>query len=90
MRAGVPVEWLKSPVAVEEIDAWQVERATLTGRPLTELAADWTALKARMLPGDEVWYFESGPESWRQLAGREGYALVRDGDVIEALVTGMN
>lgn len=28
-------------------------------------------------PGDELWEFSSPPESWRQLAGRGGYAIIR-------------
>jgi hypothetical protein len=90
LTAEVPAGWLKAVVGVEEIDAWQAERATSDGRPLEEVAAGWIALKAKMLPGDEIWYFASDPESWQHLAGREGYALVRDGDVIDALVTAMN
>ena len=90
MTTEVPRNWLLSIVSVEDIDAWQAARAKSGPRPRDLLQTEWQMLKAKMLPGDEIWYFSSDPESWRHLAGREGYALVRDGDVIGAIVTGMN
>ena len=90
MKIDVPGDWLKAQVSVEEIDAWQAEIGKLRKRPRDLVPTEWEALKAKMLPGDEIWFFASDAESWRQLAGREGYALVRDGDVIDTFVTGMN
>ena len=90
MKENVPRDWLRSPVGFGEIEAWLADRARTIGPAGDNIASDWQGLKAQMLPGDEIWYFSSGPESWRQLAGREGYALVRDGDVIDSLITGMN
>ncbi len=39
---------------------------------------------------DEIFEFSSSPESWNRLAGRAGVALVRDGIVIDIVVTVMN
>lgn len=41
-------------------------------------------------PDDEVWEFSSSKDSWNNLAGRAGVALVRKGAVIEINVTIMN
>ena len=90
MKIEVPGDWLKAPVSAEEIDAWQAKVAELHKRPRDLVPTEWERLKAKMLPGDEIWFFASDAESWRQLAGREGYALVRDGDVIDTFVTGIN
>jgi hypothetical protein len=65
-------------------------RAEMMRKPFAGLNAEWEGLKARMQPGDELWTFASSPESWRNLAGRAGIALVRNGQIVERLVTMMN
>ncbi|MGH9351358.1 MAG: hypothetical protein ACRD2G_04230 [Terriglobia bacterium] len=42
------------------------------------------------LPEDQVWRFTTSEESWRHLAGRSGYALVRNGVVVCDLVAVMS
>ena len=42
------------------------------------------------LPTDEVWNYRSDDKSWENLAGRRGYALVRDGREIWHIRTGMS
>ncbi|QAY95210.1 hypothetical protein CWB41_05250 [Methylovirgula ligni] len=79
--ADVPVEWLKAPVSVAEIDA------ELGGSSFREA---WQKLKGRMRPGDTILRFESSAASWEDLSGRAGIALVRDGEAIDAIVTLMN
>lgn len=39
-------------------------------------------------PGDEVWYFDN--EKWDILAGRSGYCIVRDGNIIHSEIWAMN
>lgn len=41
------------------------------------------------LATDEVWKFTTSKQSWRHLAGRAGYALVRDGVMICDAITVM-
>jgi len=65
-------------------------RAAMMLKPFAFLNDKWEALKARMQPGDELWTFASSPQSWRDLAGRAGIALVRNGQIVERLVTMMN
>lgn len=79
----VPPDWLDKPVSVEEIDADY-------GASTSGLHADWEKLKSEMQPGDKLVGFTSPIESWQHLAGRAGIALVRDGKVIDAIVTMMN
>jgi len=54
------------------------------------LHREWEALKAAMQPGDELYAFHSSPESWHALAGRRGFALVRNGKVVRKVVTLLN
>jgi hypothetical protein len=65
-------------------------RAQFMLKPFGALNDRWEALKARMQPGDELWTFQSSAESWRDLAGRAGVALVRKGAIVERLITMMN
>jgi hypothetical protein len=51
---------------------------------------EWNALKSQMLDGDEIWEFSSSADSWNHLAGRAGFALVRNGKAIDCIVTIMN
>ena len=39
-----------------------------------------------MYEGDELWEFCSPPETWENLYGRAGFAVVRDSVVIDYLV----
>lgn len=48
------------------------------------------ALLAQMIRGDELWEFSSPEESWNALAGRAGIALVRNGKIIDAIITKMS
>ena len=45
----------------------------------------WLALLDAMQPGDELYYFISAPEPRR--VGRSGITLVRNGEIINTLVT---
>jgi hypothetical protein len=50
----------------------------------------WELLKSKMLPGDELWEYCTDEESWDVLMGSAGIELVRDGVVIDSIVTRMN
>jgi hypothetical protein len=65
--------------------------------PAPEMGADlaavreyrkhWQALQSGMHPGDELWTFCTPAETWRCRCGRAGYALVREGEVVDGVVT---
>jgi hypothetical protein len=50
----------------------------------------WAQFKSRMMAGDQIYYYCTSDESWRNLAGREGYALFRGGELIDEFTTIMN
>jgi hypothetical protein len=85
---AIPKDWLQERATAAEAEAhhtspeWPV--------PFGALNAEWEQMLTQMQPGDELWSFASPRESWEQLAGRAGYALVRDGVAIAVLVTMMN
>jgi hypothetical protein len=52
--------------------------------------AVWRTLVESMQEGDELWEYCSSDDSWEHLAGRAGIALVRNGEVIDSILTVMN
>jgi len=94
----IPRTWLQEKVTVEEAERQhpglpndeRVKRFPKIAKPFGFMSDEWEALKARMLPGDELWTFSSPSDSFRHLGGREGIALVRNNKIIVALVTMMN
>ena len=82
----VPKSWLQNWVTVEEAEA----RHSRSGIPFGYQNDKWTALKGKLLEGDELWEFCSSPQSWRDHAGRAGIALVRNGIPIKYFITLMN
>ncbi len=47
-------------------------------------------IRRHLISGDEIWLYDTGPESWQNLAGENGIALVRNGRVISFMMLGMN
>ena len=83
----IPKSWLGSRVSVEIAEE---DNKQPGGVPFGQLNDQWVKLKASMFPGDEIWGFSSPPDFWANLAGRCGYALVRNGEVVGVIVTMMN
>lgn len=86
-------EWLTKKVTVEEAEAEHLVRNKELGPepvPFGFMYQDWKQLLAAMQPGDELWEFNSPEDTWKHLAGRAGFAVVRDGNLIASLVTMMN
>ena len=81
----VPAEWITQKVADSpgEFD-WGRGRYNPPDNPGVKELLDL------MVPGDELWKFNSGAESWRHLAGRAGYVVVRHGQQVAHLTTIMN
>jgi hypothetical protein len=50
----------------------------------------WAAFKAQAQPGDTFHAFSSSAESWRNLAGRAGFVLVRGEEALATFGTIMN
>lgn len=86
-------KWLQKKITIGEAEA----EHTVSNRDLGPLPvpfgfmnARWRAFVANMQAADELWTFSSGEESWQHLCGRTGISLVRNGEIIESLVTRMN
>jgi hypothetical protein len=95
-RAFPPAEWLQQrmdPVAIDRYEEQHIAHRA-AGSPALLLTPrherDWDRMKLRMLPGDELWSFDSPSRYWQGMAGRRGIALVRAGRAIDHLITAMN
>jgi hypothetical protein len=90
---GMYRDWLQCKLTIEEAEAKNMVFDSRLGRKRVLFSfenAEWKALIGQMLDGDELWEFVSPENTWQNLCGRAGIALVRDGEVIYVLITRMN
>lgn len=93
----IPKEWLIEKISVDAAEAAhpgisdeRAERFPDLAKPFGAKNREWELLKAAMKPTDEIWTFATPADYWRNLAGRAGLALVRDGNAIKVVVTLLN
>lgn len=86
-----PIEELNA--RVREIQSW-LKRRVEVHEFLAQTHEDPTGIKewidSNMQSGDALWEYDTGPESWNDLCGEMGYAIVRSGKVIEFIMLMMN
>jgi hypothetical protein len=95
----IPESWLKERLETTDVrELFERELMSLglsdpglqewlASGPSPQWAEKWREFIGQMAAGDELWFFESPTETWGNLAGRAGYALVRSGHVIDSLVS---
>lgn len=81
--SGLSPSWLERRIAAEEVDSIISSKSAPYYAALSEFIEG-------LQQGDEVWKFNSPPETWELLMGRAGFAIVRDGMPVEAVVTRLN
>jgi hypothetical protein len=74
-----PAEWLRERITIDHI-----------GHATRGKSADWDRIRSRCTDRDELWKFSSPSDYWEGLAGRAGFALIRDGRAIAHVITMMN
>ena len=87
MRATVkiPVEWLTQ--RAEDVPTSYDRDLKPAAALRTRMA--WQKLKREAMEGDELWAFTSPSGSWNRQSQHTGYALVREGRIVESvLITG--
>lgn len=86
-------EWLQEQTTVEEAEGENLvedERLGPNPVPFGFQHDRWLRFKEQIRQGDQVWRFSSSADSWEHLAGRAGLCIVRDGEVVDSIVTVMN
>ena len=48
------------------------------------------ATLAKLREGDELWWYQTPQETWDMLCGREGFAIVRGGAIVDFIFTAIN
>jgi hypothetical protein len=70
----LPAKYFTTTVSIEEVERENM----INGSPFGNRNGDWAGFRSQVTEGDEIWrYRDIGP-----LAGAEGYALIRDCEVI--------
>ena len=99
---SIPKDWLRERAATTDEDALARDELRRLGMTEDEIhcartsdaasrwSVKWQAFLSHMIPGDELWHFESPPETWQRFEGRRGFALVRDGQPVECILTFLN
>jgi len=89
---------VSNPMSVAEIETDNLKdlggklkvRPDLPRVPFGFINREWESFKSRIEKGDSVVHFVSDERSWRSLAGREGYAILRKGCVLGTFTTMVN
>jgi len=92
-QLGIYKDWLQQKLTIEEAESKNLifdSRLGAKGVPFGFGYAAWKALIGQMIEGDELWEFVSPADTWQEQGGRAGIVLVRNGEVVDAIVTLMN
>jgi hypothetical protein len=84
----VPKNWLYERISLQQAEADNTNRDG--GVPFGGQNDRWERLKVSLQTDGEIWAFCSPSGSWEHCAGRAGLAVVRNGRVVDCLVTEMN
>jgi len=51
---------------------------------------EWKPFIAKMLKDDELWFYRLPDEFWQHLQGHQGYVLIRNGKIVDKVITKRN
>lgn len=93
LKDVIPKGWLKKKTTIEKAEQDHLVTDKRLGPkpvPFGFINDRWEKFKAGIRIGDELWEFVSPAESWDKLAGRAGFCIVRQGRIIDAIITRLN
>lgn len=79
------VDVIRGPLTIRQV---RTELAK-AGRKAEEVPG-WKELKAKLKRGDDIYFYGTDTQSWKELRGQQGYVAIRNNDVIGSLLTRMN
>ena len=82
--------WLQNEISKEEAEVGHIVEIDGRKVPFGYTNYVWCKLLEKIQDGDRLYEFKSSDDSWQHLAGRQGIALVRDGEIVADIVTRMN
>lgn len=78
----IPNEWLTQRVENRPI----AQHRDLAPMAALRVRREWEKLKAQAGEGDELWAFANPSNTWKRLGRHTGYALVREGKIVQSVV----
>jgi hypothetical protein len=78
---------LKDQFNLEILFKMSIQEVEEDNIPFGFLNARWKELNVQIQDGDEIYYFRSAEWTWRCLAGREGFIVVRGDQVVSMINT---
>lgn len=86
---------IRGPLTVEDVEQelfrGPVDVTDVADSPLRQMfRQDWIQFRSNYENGDELYFFKTDTKSWRRLAGRKGYILIRQDKIVTRIVTAMN
>jgi hypothetical protein len=85
--------WLQERVTPAEAEARHMVKIDKLGPdpvPFGYENGNWRFFLSKAQTHDEIWRFTSPAEYWEKMMGRAGYSIVRDGEIVDSIVTLMN
>ena len=86
--------WLRGPpLSVEDAESEHMVSDARLGPVAVAFGFQnerWLKIKSQLQEGDTLRRFRSPPDTWANLAGQQGIALLRNGEVVDTIVTLMN
>jgi len=86
-------EWLDRRTTMEECENNNLvndERLGPKPVPFGFQNNEWLTFIRQIQEGDELWEFVSPLDTWGKLCGRAGICLVRNGEIIDEIITMKN
>ena len=78
----IPDQWLTQRVENRPI----AQHRDLAPMAALRVRREWEKLKAQAGEGDELWAFANPSNTWKRLGRHTGYALVREGKIVQSVV----
>lgn len=96
--SGLIKEWLRLAGTVEEFEQDSLQRISdasdipiekvkekFGNRPFGHMTDAWNRFTAELNESDELWFFSSPAGAFAKKMGCNGYAILRDGEIVETL-----
>lgn len=81
--------WLRERLSVEEAVGRMKESDEALG--ISQSSDEFNGwIDKSLQAGDELWYYDTGGDSWYSLCGENGFAIVRGGKVVDFYMWWMN
>jgi hypothetical protein len=77
----IPNEWLTQRVENRPT----AQHRDLPAMPALRIRREWEKLKAQAGEGDELWAFANPSNTWKKLGRLTGYAIVRNGKIVQSV-----